>query len=66
MPVVCSLGTMRVIDCNECGATLKAANDEELAGELSKHMKSEHSDVEWGDEQAAELVANQAYDATDS
>lgn len=66
MPVLCSLGTMRVIDCNECGATIKAANDEELAGELSKHMKSEHSDVEWEDDQASELISEQAYDATDS
>jgi predicted small metal-binding protein len=66
MPVLCSLGTMRVIDCNECGATIKAANDEELAGELSKHMKSDHSGLEWEDDQASELIAEQAYDATDS
>jgi predicted small metal-binding protein len=57
---------MRVIDCNVCGSTIKAANDEELAGELSRHMKSEHSDVEWDDEQAGELVSSQAYTATDS
>jgi hypothetical protein len=57
---------VRVIDCNECGATIKAANDEELASELSGHMKSEHSDIEWDDEQASGLVADQAYDATDS
>jgi predicted small metal-binding protein len=57
---------MRVIDCNECGSTIKAANDEELAAELSRHMKSEHSDVEWDDAQAGELVSSQAYTATDS
>jgi predicted small metal-binding protein len=57
---------VRVIDCNVCGATIKAADDEELAGELSKRMKSEHSDVEWEDEQASQLVSSQAYDATDS
>jgi predicted small metal-binding protein len=57
---------MRVIDCNECGATIKAANDQELAGELSRHMHSEHSDVECNDEQAAELVRKRAYRATDS
>jgi len=57
---------MRVIDCNVCGSTIKAANDEELARELSKHMKAEHPDVEWDDEQASKLVAKQAYDATDS
>jgi predicted small metal-binding protein len=57
---------MRVVDCNECGAPVMAANDEELAGELSDHMKSEHSDVEWDDGQAAEIVGRQAYSATDS
>jgi predicted small metal-binding protein len=57
---------MRVIDCNECGETIEAANDEELAPELDKHMKSEHDDIEWDDEQTSELVSNQAYDATDS
>jgi predicted small metal-binding protein len=57
---------VRVIDCNECGATIKAADDEELTAELNKHMKSEHPDVEWDDEQASDLVSSQAYDATDS
>jgi predicted small metal-binding protein len=57
---------VRVIDCNECGATIKAANDEELAQQLGQHMSSEHSDVEWDDEQAADLVESSAYDATDS
>jgi predicted small metal-binding protein len=73
MPSLCSLRRerrggreVRVIDCNECGETLKAANDEELASELSKHMEAEHSDVEWDDEQASELISSQAYDATDS
>jgi hypothetical protein len=57
---------MRVIDCNVCGSTIKAANDDELARELSEHMKSEHPDVAWGDERGSELIAKQAYDATDS
>jgi predicted small metal-binding protein len=57
---------VRVIDCDECGATVKAANDEELAKELDKHMKSEHPDAEWDSEEAQEIVSNQAYDATDS
>jgi predicted small metal-binding protein len=57
---------MRVIDCNECGATISAANDDELATELSNHMKSEHPDVDWEDTQAPELVGAQAYSATDS
>ena len=57
---------MRVIDCNVCGATIKAANDDELVRELDRHMKSEHPDVEWGEDQARELVQAQAYEATDS
>jgi hypothetical protein len=57
---------MRVIDCNECGETLKAANDEELAAALSDHMSSEHSEVECSAEQATELVERRAYTATDS
>ena len=57
---------MRVIDCDVCGATIKAANDDELANELSRHMKSEHSDVEWDDGRASGLVSEQAYEATDS
>jgi predicted small metal-binding protein len=57
---------MRVIDCNECGATISAANDDELASELSNHMKSDHPDVDWEDERAPELVRGQAYSATDS
>ena len=57
---------MRVFDCNVCGATLKAANDDELARELDSHMKDEHEDVEWDADQTAELVSSQAYRATDS
>lgn len=57
---------MRVIDCNECGATIKAADDDDLVAELREHMKAEHSDVEWDSEGADELVQEQAYDASDS
>lgn len=57
---------MPVIDCNECGATIKAATEDELASALTRHMESEHPDVEWDDEQAAEIVSAQAYEATDS
>ena len=56
---------MRVIDCNECGETLKAANDDELARALAQHMESDHPDADW-DGDAAELIERQAYDATDS
>jgi predicted small metal-binding protein len=57
---------MRVMDCNICGETLKAANDQELARELSNHMKSDHPDSEWEQERAAEVVEKRAYSATDS
>jgi hypothetical protein len=57
---------MRVIDCNECGDTIKAANDEELVRQLDRHMGSDHPDIEWSGEQTQELIAAQAYDATDS
>jgi predicted small metal-binding protein len=57
---------MRVFDCNECGHTMVATDDERLAAQLNEHMSSEHADVEWDDEQAADLLAAQAYDATDS
>lgn len=57
---------MRVIDCNECGATIKAGTDDELASELKEHMSSEHSDVEWDADNASGTVSKQAYDAEDS
>jgi len=56
---------MRVIECNECGETVSAANDEELARNLAAHLREEH-DVEPDDEEIADLVHDEAYDATDS
>jgi predicted small metal-binding protein len=56
---------MRVIECNECGETISAANDEELARHLAEHLTSEH-DAEVDEDEAADLVHEQAYDATDS
>jgi predicted small metal-binding protein len=56
---------MRVIECNECGETISAANDEELARRLSGHLASEH-DEEPDEEEVADLVHEQAYDASDS
>jgi hypothetical protein len=57
---------VRVIDCNECGATILATDDGELARLLGNHMQAEHPDADWDDEQGAELVSSQAYEATDS
>ena len=56
---------MRVIDC-DCGTTLQAANDDELAASVREHIESDHPDMESGDEQVRDLVAAKAYSATDS
>jgi predicted small metal-binding protein len=56
---------MRVIECNECGETLGAANDEELVRVLGAHLESEH-DMDVDAEDLAELVEVEAYDALDS
>ncbi|HWT23084.1 MAG TPA: DUF1059 domain-containing protein [Solirubrobacteraceae bacterium] len=54
---------MRVIECDECGETLQAATDEELARRLDQHLRAEHG-IE--DADAEELVGTEAYDAMDS
>ena len=56
---------MRVIDC-QCGKTLQAANDEDLAEAVRKHVDEDHRDLEMSDDQARELVASEAYEAGDS
>lgn len=56
---------MRVIDC-DCGKTLQAANDKDLAQAVRDHVAEDHPDMEMSDDQAAELVSAQAYDAADS
>jgi predicted small metal-binding protein len=57
---------MRVIECNVCGETLSADNDDELVGRLVRHMQSQHSGVEFNDDEAREVVDDGAYSATDS
>jgi predicted small metal-binding protein len=56
---------MRVIECNECGETVSAANDEELERRLADHLRSEHG-AEPEEGEVTDLVHEQAYDATDS
>jgi hypothetical protein len=56
---------MRVIDC-DCGKTLQAANDEDLADAVRGHVAEDHPDMEMSDEQVQELVTERAYDAQDS
>ena len=56
---------MRTIECNECGEPHTAASDEELTRGLTAHLRDEH-DVEITEEEVAEIVAAEAYEATDS
>jgi predicted small metal-binding protein len=56
---------MRVVECDTCGETISAADDDELAGRLKDHMASEH-DVDMSEDDARQTVDVEAYDATDS
>ena len=56
---------MRVIDC-ECGETLQAANDDDLAEAVREHVAEAHPDMNLSDDQVREMVSSQAYDAQDS
>ena len=56
---------MRVLDC-DCGQTLQAANDDDLTAQVRAHADESHPDLGMTDEQARDLVANRAYDASDS
>jgi len=57
---------MRVIECNACGEVLAAVTDEELVRRLREHMAAEHPDAALDEAAARELVAADAYEATDS
>jgi hypothetical protein len=56
---------MRVIDC-DCGQTLQAGNDEDLADQVRAHAEERHPDLELSAEGARQLVSERAYEATDS
>jgi hypothetical protein len=56
---------MRVIDC-DCGKTLQAGNDEDLAAAVQGHAAEEHPDQGLDEAQARQLVAERAYEASDS
>jgi predicted small metal-binding protein len=56
---------MRVIDC-QCGTTLKAANDEDLARSVRDHVDESHPEMDLSDDRVEEMVAEQAYDAEDA
>ena len=57
---------MRVIECNFCGEVLSAANDADLSGVVRRHMDEHHPDADVDEGQIREMVARDAYSATDS
>jgi predicted small metal-binding protein len=57
---------MRVIECNVCGETIAAAQDEELVDRLRDHTEAEHPSTSFDEAQAREAIAREAYDASDS
>jgi predicted small metal-binding protein len=57
---------VRVIECNYCGETLSAADDDELRRSLIRHTQEQHPDVDLSEDNARELVESTAYSATDS
>jgi hypothetical protein len=56
---------MRIIDC-DCGKTLQAANDEDLAAVVRTHVAEDHPDMKLSDEEVEQLVGSRAYDAEDA
>lgn len=57
---------MRVMECDICGETLVAATDEELQRRLLTHCEAEHPTAGYDKAQARELIASEAYEASDS
>jgi predicted small metal-binding protein len=56
---------MRVVECNVCGETLAAVSDEELVRRLREHTEGEH-DQSHDEHEARKMIADEAYEATDS
>ena len=56
---------MLVIECDECGETLQAAEQEELVRILGRHLAGEHG-IEHDEEELTEIVEAEAYEAMDS
>jgi predicted small metal-binding protein len=57
---------MRVIECDECGETISAANEQELVRRLASHLREEHDVEDPDEEELAELVEGESYEAMDS
>jgi predicted small metal-binding protein len=58
--------SMRVVECNICGETLSGATDDELLRRVSAHMEGEHPSVALDEGATRDMIANEAYDASDS
>ena len=56
---------MRVVECDVCGETISAADDEELVGRVKDHLLEEHDQSPDADE-IQQTIDREAYDATDS
>jgi predicted small metal-binding protein len=56
---------MRVIECDICGETITAADDEELVRHLAAHIRQEHGETP-DEDSLAQVVSEEAYDAMDS
>ena len=54
-------GMVRVQDC-ECGQHLEAANDDDLFQQAREQVHRDHPEMELGDTQVREIVAQGAYD----
>jgi predicted small metal-binding protein len=57
---------MRVVECNICGDALSGATDDELLRRVRAHMEAEHPSVTFAEDAARQMIANEAYDASDS
>jgi hypothetical protein len=56
---------MRVIDCDHWAQTLCASNEIDLVRAVRAHFETEHGE-NLDDSQIEQLLADEAYDATDS
>jgi hypothetical protein len=56
---------MKVIDLDS-GVTLQAANDDDLAKAVRQHFEANRPGDQLSDDEIRDLIADQAYEATDS
>jgi hypothetical protein len=57
---------VRVMECNVCGETLSAANDEDLVATVRRHMDDQHPEAAPDEARLRQMVDERAYDAMDS